>query len=217
MILNELYASIYQYIVTHLDRYVQAAQIHLAICLATLLISLAIGVPLGIYCAKRPSVSVWLMHVFNFLKIIPSLAVLIAVMPILGTGFWPALLALNLHAAPTILINTYIGFKNLDPFVIESARGMGLSKREILFKVEIPLAMPLILTGVRTCTVDVIATATLAAYIGAGGLGEFVIMGLGDLDVTVMLVGSLSIAVLSILADLILAGIQKRATRYLTA
>lgn len=213
----DLIGGVCRYIASHPERYTLAFQMHLAICAATILISLLIGVPAGIYCAKRPKVSAWLMHIFNFLKIIPSLAVLIAVMPILGVGFYPALLALTLHAAPTILINTYIGFKNLDPFVIESARGMGLSNAETLFKVELPLAVPLILTGLRTCTVDVVASATLAAYIGAGGLGDFVVMGMGDLDVTVMMVGSASIAVVSVALDLILSCLQKRATRYLAA
>lgn len=214
--MSSLYQEILNYILTHQDRFIQAVKVHAAICSTVLLISMGIAIPLGIFCAKKATFSQWIMHIFNILKIIPSLAVLIAVMPILGTGFGPAILALSMHAVPTVLINTYLGFKNVDKSVIESAEGMGLSKAEILFKVEFPLALPLIITGIRTCSVDIIASATLAAYIGAGGLGEFVVMGIGDLNIPVMLVGSLSVALLSIIADFVLSFLQRRITRYQT-
>jgi osmoprotectant transport system permease protein len=212
----ELYQEILRYIVSHQDRFIQAVKMHAAICITVLLVSIVIAVPFGIFCAKKATFAESVMHVFNILKIIPSLAVLIAVMPILGTGFGPALLALSMHAVPTVLVNTYLGFKSVDKSVIESAEGMGLSKREILLKVELPLALPLMITGIRTCSVDVIASATLAAYIGAGGLGEFVVMGIGALNISVMLVGSLSVALLSVIVDFALSFLQRRVTRYQT-
>ncbi|WP_312884182.1 ABC transporter permease [Clostridium psychrophilum] len=125
--------------------------------------------PLGILCYKCTKVSQPIMNLFNFFRIIPSLAVLVLVMPIIGTGFFPALLALVILAIPPILINTYLGINNIDGS-IESAKGMGMDYKRMLRTIEIPLAMPLIITGVRTSAVEVIASATLASYIGAGGL-----------------------------------------------
>lgn len=212
----DLLHQIVDYIGSHQDRFYKAVSIHLSICSATLLVSLAIGMPLGILCAKKERLASGIMHVFNILRIIPSLAVLIAVMPILGTGFGPALLALSMHAVSTILVNTYLGYRNVDPSVLESARGMGLSPREIFIKIETPLALSLILTGIRTCTVDIIASATLAAYIGTGGLGEFVVMGMGAMNVAVMLVGSISIALMAVATDFVLATVQRRVNRYQT-
>lgn len=212
----DLLHQIVDYIGSHQDRFYKAVSIHLSICSATLLVSLAIGMPLGILCAKKERLASGIMHVFNILRIIPSLAVLIAVMPILGTGFGPALLALSMHAVSTILVNTYLGYRNVDPSVLESARGMGLSPREIFFKIETPLALSLIITGIRTCTVDIIASATLAAYIGTGGLGEFVVMGMGAMNVAVMLVGSISIALMAVATDFVLATVQRRVNRYQT-
>lgn len=212
----DLLHQIVDYIGSHQDRFYKAVSIHLSICSATLLVSLAIGMPLGILCAKKEGLASGIMHVFNILRIIPSLAVLIAVMPILGTGFGPALLALSMHAVSTILVNTYLGYRNVDPSVLESARGMGLSPREIFIKIETPLALSLIITGIRTCTVDIIASATLAAYIGTGGLGEFVVMGMGAMNVAVMLVGSVSIALMAVATDFVLATVQRRVNRYQT-
>lgn len=212
----DLLHQIVDYIGSHQDRFYKAVSIHLSICSATLLVSLAIGMPLGILCAKKERLASGIMHVFNILRIIPSLAVLIAVMPILGTGFGPALLALSMHAVSTILVNTYLGYRNVDPSVLESARGMGLSPREIFIKIETPLALSLIITGIRTCTVDIIASATLAAYIGTGGLGEFVVMGMGAMNVAVMLVGSISIALMAVATDFVLATVQRRVNRYQT-
>lgn len=211
-----LYQDILKYIFSHQDDFVKALKIHIAIFSTVMLVSIAIAIPLGIFCAKNITFSQFIMHVFNILKIIPSLAVLIAVMPILGTGFFPALLALSMHAVPTILINTYLGFQNIDKSVIESAKGMGLSGKEILLKVEFPLALPLMITGIRTCSVDVMASAALAAYIGAGGLGDFIVMGIGALNISVMMVGSLSVALLSVVVDFALSFLQRKITRYQT-
>lgn len=154
------------------------------------------------------------MNFFNFLRIIPSLAILVLALPILGTGFTPALVALILLAVPPILINTYLGFKNIGPSIIESAEGMGMGYRELLFKIQLPLAMPLIITGVRTSSVEVIASATLASYIGTGGLGDFIFTGLSMNDYTMLLVGGISVAILSIIAEIILFFLQQGITRY---
>jgi osmoprotectant transport system permease protein len=184
------------------------------ISILAVLVSTGIAVPLGIMCSKNKVFSMPIMNLFNFLRIIPSLAVLVLVMPILGTGFLPALLALVILAVPPTLINTYLGFKNVDEFILESSRGMGMSSKMILFKIEIPLAMPLILTGIRTSAVEVIASAALASYIGAGGLGDFIFTGLSLNDYRMLLVGGISIALLAIISEILLSLLQYGITRY---
>lgn len=202
------------YLLTHLDKYYQAVITHITISFIAVVVSLLIAIPLGIICAKSSRVSHLIINAFNVLRIIPSLAVLILAMPILGTGFVPALLALTLLAIPPILINTYLGFKNISPAVIECAEGMGMDGRKILLRVEIPLAMPLMLTGLRTSTIEVIASATLASYIGAGGLGDFIFTGLGLNDLRILLIGGVSVALLAMITEIALAVVQHSVTKY---
>jgi osmoprotectant transport system permease protein len=176
--------------------------------------SCVLGVSSGVVCAKREKISGTVINFFSALKMIPSLALLMLMLPILGTGFRPAFIALSLHAIPVILISTYTGFMNISPAIIESAQGMGLSGREILIRIEFPLALPIIFNGIRTGMVDIIASAALIAYIGAGGLGEYIVSGLSFMDYTIMLTGGLTIALLAILADIVLFLLQKKMIWY---
>ncbi|MFL0194978.1 ABC transporter permease [Clostridium sp. WILCCON 0269] len=198
---------------THLEYY-KAIRIHILISTIAIVTSIIISVPLGIICSKNKKFSTVIMNLFNFLRIIPSLAILVLVMPILGTGFPPALLALTILAIPPTLINTYLGFKNVDKFILESARGMGMGPQRILFKIELPLALPLIITGIRTSAVEVIASAALASYIGAGGLGDFIFTGLSLNDSKMLLLGGISVALLSITSEILLALLQHNIIRY---
>ncbi|MDF2634373.1 MAG: ABC-type transporter, integral rane subunit [Pelosinus sp.] len=202
------------YLLTNIDKYYEAVIIHIEISVAAILASLILAIPLGILCAKNSRVSYALINVFNILRIIPSLAILVVAMPILGTGFIPALFALTLLAIPPILINTYVGFKNINPSIIECAEGMGMNAKKILFGVEIPIAMPLIITGLRTSATEVIASATLASYIGAGGLGDFIFTGIGMNDFRIVLIGGMSVALLSVFTEVSLAVVQHSVTRY---
>ncbi len=206
--------EIMNYLLNHIDKYYEAVRIHIYISISAVLISILIAVPLGIICAKYTKVSQPIMNLFNFFRIIPSLAILVLVMPIIGTGFFPALLALVILAIPPILINTYLGIQNINGFVIESAQGMGMDYKKMLCKIEIPLAMPLIITGVRTSAVEVIASATLASYIGAGGLGDFIFTGLGMNDSRILIIGGASVALLSVIVEMLLFMFQQRITKY---
>ena len=202
------------YLANNLDKYYEAVITHITISFVAVLISLLIAIPLGIICSRNDKVSHVIFNVFNVFRIIPSLAVLIIAMPVLGTGFVPALLALTLLAIPPILINTYLGFTTISQSVLECAQGMGMDARKILVRVEIPLAMPLIITGLRTSTIEVIASATLASYIGAGGLGDFIFTGLGMNDLRILLIGGISVALLAIITEISLAAVQHSFTRY---
>lgn len=195
--------------------YLNAVLTHLGISLIVMLIGILIAIPLGVVCAKYVKLSESILGLFNLLRLIPSLAVLIVLMPVLGTGLVPAVIALTFLAFPAILINTCIGFTGINPSIIEAAKGMGMSKQRILFTVEFPLAFPMIITGIRTAAVEVIASATLAAYIGSGGLGELIIIGLSLPSTAILLVGGLSVAILSIITDVILSITQKRLTKFI--
>jgi osmoprotectant transport system permease protein len=207
--MSKLFLGIIEYIQTHREMYLESFKTHLFISISVLLVSLAIGIPLGILSAKKPHLSAGLINIFSVLKMIPSLALLMVFIPVLGTGFFPAFFALILHCAPTVLISTFTGFRQVDTAVLESAQAMGMTASEILRKVETPLAMPLIYAGLRTCAIDSIASTTLAAYIGAGGLGMFIVIGLSYMDFVIIMTGSLTIAAITIFVDLIFYALQR--------
>ncbi|MFS8513870.1 MAG: ABC transporter permease [Planifilum fulgidum] len=210
----EIAEQAYRYILDNQQCFVEAVQDHLTLSFAALLIGLAICIPLGILCAKKQRIAGAVMSCVNSLRVIPSLAILVIILPVFGTGFLPALVALTILACPPILINTYLGFRGIDPAVIEAARGMGMDERQILRKVEIPLAMPLVIAGSKTAAVEVVASATLAAFIGGGGLGTFIVNGLGMYNFPMLLVGAVPVALLAILSEVCFAGIERLVTRH---
>ena len=136
--------GIISYLLLHMDKYCEAVIIHMKISFTAIIASLIIAVPLGILCAKNSKVSYAVINLLTVLRIIPSLAVLLLAMPLLGIGFVPALFALTLLAIPPLLINTYTGFKTIQPAILECAAGMGMGDGKIFIAVEFPLAMPLI-------------------------------------------------------------------------
>ncbi len=127
-------------------------------------------------------------------------------------GFWPAVIGLTLLGIPPILVNTFTGIRDVDPATLDAARGMGLTSRQVLMRVEMPLALPLVFAGLRTSAVQVVATATLAGLVGAGGLGTLVLAGLGNDQVPVLLAGAIPVAILAILFEVTFAGIERLAT-----
>jgi osmoprotectant transport system permease protein len=149
------------------------------------------------------------MNVFNAFRVIPSLAILFLALPYLGLGFLPSLVALTVLAFPPVLINTYAGLRGVDPAVVEAAFGMGMAPSQVLRQVEIPLAVPTILAGVRTAAVEVISSATLASFIGGGGLGDFITRGFALYDVRIMLVGAIPVAFLALTSEALLSSFQR--------
>lgn len=150
-----------------------------------------------------------LMNVINGLRVIPSLAVLFLVIPYLGLTSSAAIVALTILAMPPVLINTDAAFRTLEPAVLEAARGMGMSGFQRMIKVEFPLALPVILTGVRISTVDVLASAALAAFVGSGGLGIYITRGFALYDYSILFVGAIPVAILTLVIEGLLALIQK--------
>lgn len=204
-----VFAKAYTYALENLDKVNLALQQHLLLVLIPLAIGLLLGLPLGLWSARSRVVSAVAINGFNVLRVMPSLAVLFLAIPYFGLSFWSAVLALTLLVMPPILISTDVAFRTIDPAIREAATGMGMPPTDILRQVEIPLALPVIIAGIKTAAVEVIASATLAAFVGAGGLGTFVVLGFAAYDPAILLIGAVPVAVLALIAELGLSTLQK--------
>jgi osmoprotectant transport system permease protein len=184
---------------------------HLRLVLWSMMFALLIGIPLGVLLARRPSLRAIVLGTNNVIQTIPSLALfgLLLPMPWLGArADRLTITALTLYALLPIVRNTYIGITGVDPSVLEVAKGMGLTARQILWHVQFPLASPVILGGVRVAAVITIGVATIAAAIGAGGLGEFIFRGLAMVDNHVILAGAIPAALMALVADGAIGALQ---------
>ena len=206
----ELIRDTIVYALDHMDELQQAIVDHMLLVTVAMVISILVCVPLGVWTARSRRVSNVVINTVNGIRVIPSLAILFLAVPYMGVGLDTAILALTVLAMPPILVNTDAAFRTLDPAIKEAASGMGMTGRQVLLKVEFPLAMPIILTGVRTSTTEVIASATLAAFIGSGGLGIFVQRGYAMYRPSILLVGAIPVAILAVLAELLLSRLQQR-------
>jgi osmoprotectant transport system permease protein len=148
----------------------------------------------------------------NIGRAVPSLAILALVFPLLGFGFAPSLVALTLLAIPPILINASTGLRQVNPQVIDAARGMGLSGGQILSSIQLPIAAPVIFAGIRTSAVQVVASATLATFVGGGGLGDLIVLGLQRNDPAVLIAGSLAVAALAIITEVGFGALERAFT-----
>ncbi len=182
---------------------------HLGYVALTLLIALVIAVPLGAWIGHTGRGGFLAVGLANGLRALPTLGLLVLIVGATGLGLLGPITALVILAVPPILAGTYAGVRNVDAAVVDAARGMGMRGREVLLGVELPNALPLIIGGVRSSVLQVISTATIAAYVALGGLGRFIIDGLSVRDYPQMVAGSILVALLAIVADLLLAGLQR--------
>ena len=197
----KLLLDAYRYFLDNQARFWDATGRHLVFSLTSLAISVLVCVPLGIWIARRVHLAQYAINFFGALRLVPSLAILFLALPYLGTGFRPALFALTALAFPPVLINTYAGLRNVDSAVVEAAHGMGMAPSQILRRVEVPLALPAMIAGIRTAAVEVISSATLAAFIGGGGLGDFITRGFALNEPRIMLVGAVPVALLALASE----------------
>lgn len=204
-----LLTDAFQYGVSNSDRLLSALQQHMFLVLVPLGIGMGLGLPLGFWTARSPWASVVFINGFNALRVIPSLAILFLAIPYLGLSTQSAMLALTILVIPPILISTDAAFRTINPAIREAAQGMGMSPPQVLRRIEIPLALPVVIAGIKTATVEAIASATLAAFIGAGGLGSFVVLGFALYDNSVLLVGAVPVAILSLGAEISLSALQR--------
>ncbi len=197
------------YALSHLDELAEATVDHLILVTVAMFIGILICVPLGIWSSRSRNAAIVVINSINGIRVIPSLAILFLAVPYLGVGLDTAIVALTILAMPPILVNTDAAFRTIDPAIREAAAGMGMTSRQILFKVEFPLAFPIILTGIRTATTEVIASATLAAFIGSGGLGIFIQRGYAMYRPSILLVGAIPVALLAVAAEIALSRLQQ--------
>nr|WP_306220631.1 ABC transporter permease [Cohnella sp. WQ 127256] len=169
-----------------------------------------ICIPLGIWISRKLKVANYIINAINIFRVIPSLAIMALAMPLLGVGFTPAALALTILAGPPILINTYVAFREINPAVKEAAYGMGMTPLQTIWKIELPLALPVMLAGIRTASVEIIASATLAVLIGGGGLGSYIINGVSMMSKSYLLIGAVPVALLAILSEVIFSFLQRK-------
>jgi len=185
---------------------------HLEIVAFAVALSTLAGVALGVIVSRRQGLGATVVGAANIGQAIPPLAVLGLMIPVLGIGAAPAVLALVLRGTLPILNNTYAGIVSVDRAIVEAGRGMGMRGWQVLAMVELPLAFPVIMAGIRSATIVSISLATIAALIGAGGLGELIYQGLAMVDVTRLLAGSIPTALLAVAADALLGWAQRAAT-----
>ncbi len=182
---------------------------HLRLSVAALVVAVLIALPLAALVSQSPLGSLLAINISNIGRAVPSLAILALALPFLGLGFRPALLALTLLAIPPILINAAIGLREVPSSVVESARGMGMSGLQILTRIRLPIAAPVIFAGLRTSAVQVVASATLATFIGGGGLGGLIVRGLQRNSPEFQLAGAIPVALLAMATELGFGGLQR--------
>ncbi|WP_345949381.1 ABC transporter permease/substrate-binding protein [Mucilaginibacter sp. PAMB04274] len=207
--MNEQQQTLWQFMQQQSGKLFTQTLEHIGLTFVSLLIAVVIGLPLGILIARKRKLSGTVLGIAGVLQTIPSIALLGFMIPLLGIGAKPAIVALFLYALLPIIRNTYTGITGVDAAVKEAALAMGMSIKQVLLKVELPLAMPVILAGIRTATVINVGVATLASYIAAGGLGEFIFGGISLNNSNMILAGAIPAALLAILFDLLLSALQK--------
>lgn len=208
--------SIWEQILYQLDMrwpdLIQALLQHIQLVFVSMLIAIIIGVSLGIIITRVKQLEAPILGLAGILQTIPSLALLGFMIPLFGIGIKTAVAALFLYSLLPIIRNTFTGIKDVDKSTLEAARGMGMTDFQILFKVQLPLALSVIMAGIRTATVINVGTATLAAFIGGGGLGDFIFLGIARNIDALVLIGAFPAAVLALLFDWLLSLLEKITT-----
>lgn len=205
------------YIVENLDFILEKGVEHISIVSVAVGLAILTGVPIGIAITQNRSAANVVLYVASIIITIPSIALFGLMIPVLSTighgiGWLPAVIAILLYSQLPIIRNTYTAITNVDPALREAARGMGMTARQRLWRVEIPMSIPVIMAGVRTATVMNIGVAAIAAYIGAGGLGVLISRGISQTDPRQLIAGALAVSLLAIICDYALLALQKALT-----
>jgi len=183
---------------------------HLALASLSLFTALLVTAAAGASVGRFGAVRSFLLSASNAGRVIPSLALLALMLPFLGVGFLPAAVALTILAIPPIAINADLGLRGVPVEFIDAAQGLGMTQRQVRMRVRWPLALPVLFSGVRLAAVEVISAATLAAFIGGGGLGEYIINGLANNDMPMLVTGALAISFLALSAQVLLGMVERR-------
>lgn len=202
--------TLWEIIAVRSDQILQLALEHLLIVLVAAVVAVMLGVTLGVLITYSRPAAAALLYASQVIMTIPSLALLGMLLPLFGIGYRTGVTALILYSLLPIIRNTYTGIREIDPAVIEAARGMGMRETAILRRIKLPLAWPVILAGVRTAVVMVVGIAAIASYIGAGGLGQFIFRGISQWNLQLVLLGAICVSVLAVAADLLLRWVENR-------
>jgi osmoprotectant transport system permease protein len=197
------------YIRDNQERFLELLSEHVQLTVISVVIGLLIALPLAVVASRFELLAKPLTWLAAIGQTIPSIAILGLMLPFLGTGFVPSLFALTIRAILPIFLNGYVGIRSADPAIVDAARGMGTSEAQLLLMVQLPLASPVLFAGIQTATVQNIGLATLAAFIGGGGLGDLILQGLAMVDVPVLLAGAVPVALLAMLAEVGLSRMQR--------
>jgi osmoprotectant transport system permease protein len=209
--------DILNYIISNWGLIVSRTGEHLAIVGVAVALAILTGVPIGVAISQNRRLADAVLYAASIMITIPSIALFGMMIPLLslfgqGIGYLPAVIAVLLYSQLPIIRNTYAAIHNLDPALRESARGMGLTRLQRLREVELPIALPVIMAGVRVAVVMNIGVTAIATYIGAGGLGAFIARGISQTDPRQLITGAVAVSILAVVADLALLGLQKRLT-----
>ena len=189
---------------------------YLQLCGVSIVAAIIIGIVLGALVSRNAFAAFIAVNFSGLVRAIPIIAILLLFVEILPSsvsiGFVPSIIALILLGIPPILLNTYTGIRIIDPATIDAAKGMGMTTWQIVIRIQAPLVTPLVAAGIRTSAVQIVATATLAAFIGAGGYGDYIVEGLNVLNYTELVVGAVSVAVLAILIEVLMSWLQRALT-----
>ena len=190
---------------------------HLYISFISLLLGIIVAVPLGVLITRTPKAANFIIGVASIFQTIPTLALLALMIPLIGIGRFPAIIALFIYSLLPILRNTYIGMNDVSLTAKDAAKGMGMTAFQSITKVELPLAMPVIMAGIRLSAVYVIAWTSLASYIGAGGLGDFILSGISLYQADLIFAGTIPVTIMALLADYLLGKVEVYFTPEVTA
>lgn len=185
---------------------------HLQLSAVSIVLALILGLALGILIAEQDRFSLPVLGTINFIYTIPSIALFGILLPLTGLGNKTAIIALTVYALLPIVRNTYAGLRNIDPTILEAGTGMGSTEMQLLWKIKLPLAAPVIMAGIRNMVVMVIATCGIASFIGAGGLGVAIFRGITTYQLSMTYLGSIMIAGIALLCDILLGQVEKRIT-----
>jgi osmoprotectant transport system permease protein len=191
---------------------------HVWMSAVSVVIAIVIAVPLGVWIGHFRRAEFLVASIANLGRAIPSFAILSIVFQVMlsyfqaaAFGFWPTVIALVLLSVPPVVTNAYVGIRDVDAATVEAARGMGMAERQVIRRLELPLASPLIVAGIRTAAVQVVATATLAALIAGGGLGRYIVDGFAQGDTGMILAGAVLVGLLAVATELVFAGLERLA------
>jgi len=202
---------VWEFIRDNQDRFNDLLFSHIRLSASALVIAVLLYVPLGVLFSRMDRVGSSAVGTLASLRVIPSLALVFIFVPWLGFGYRPALLALVLLAAPPIILNTFAGMRSVDAAVIEAAAGLGMTQLQVFQRIQLPLALPVMLAGVRSASVEIVASATLASLIGVQTLGQYIFTGISLLDTTYLLAGGLPIVGLVLVVEALFGGVERLA------